>query len=111
MPGMVNGHQHLTGDPLTRSCIPDDLAPGQSIFEWSVPVHGAHTPDDDELTATITALDSLRTGVTTLIAAGTVAHPERLAAGAPAPAPRGTDDTCGRDGPTGPAPPPAAAAL
>src|SRR5579872_3261533 len=23
-PGMVNAHQHLTGDPLARSCIPDD---------------------------------------------------------------------------------------
>ena len=31
-PGMVNAHQHLTGDPLVRSCIPDLLAPGASIF-------------------------------------------------------------------------------
>ncbi|HEY9556415.1 MAG TPA: amidohydrolase family protein, partial [Acidimicrobiales bacterium] len=102
MPGMVNGHQHLTGDPLTRSCIPDDLAPGQSIFEWSVPVHGAHTPDDDELTATITALDSLRNGVTTLIEAGTVAHPERVAAGVLAAGARGTVGTWGWDVEEGP---------
>ena len=27
-PGMINAHQHLTGDPLVRSCIPDLLAPG-----------------------------------------------------------------------------------
>ena len=32
-PGMINAHQHLTGDPLVRSCIPDLLAPGASIFE------------------------------------------------------------------------------
>ena len=43
-PGMINAHQHLTGDPLVRSCIPDLLPPGASIFEWSVPLHGAHEP-------------------------------------------------------------------
>src|SRR5205085_910683 len=46
-PGFVNAHQHVTGDPLVRSCIPDLLAPGRSIFDWSVPLHGAHTPHDD----------------------------------------------------------------
>ncbi len=59
-PGMVNAHQHLTGDPLVRSCIPDDLPPGSSIFDWSVPLHGAHTGDDDELSATLTSVESAR---------------------------------------------------
>ena len=75
IPGMVNAHQHLTGDPLARSCIPDDLPPGASIFEWSVPLHGAHTEDDDRLSATLSAIESLRLGVTTVVEAGTVAHP------------------------------------
>lgn len=73
-PGYVNGHQHLTGDPLTRSCIPDNLPPGGSIFTWSVPVHGAHQPPDDELTAMATTLEGLLNGVTTSIEAGTIAH-------------------------------------
>jgi 5-methylthioadenosine/S-adenosylhomocysteine deaminase len=80
-PGYVNGHQHFTGDPLVRSCIPDDLKPGESIFSWSVPLHGAHTGDDDELSATLTTLESLQNGVTTTIEAGTVAHPDRVAKG------------------------------
>jgi len=101
-PGMVNGHQHLTGDPLVRGCIPDNLAPGVSIFEWSVPVHGAHTPDDDELTAAITAVESLRNGVTTLVEAGTVAHPARVAAGIVAAGARGTVGTWGWDVEEGP---------
>ncbi len=101
-PGMVNGHQHLTGDPLVRGCIPDDLGSGRSIFEWAVPVHGAHTPDDDELTATISAVDSLRNGVTTLIEAGTVAFPERVAAGVVAAGARGTVGTWGWDVDEGP---------
>jgi len=54
-PGLVNAHQHITGDPLARSCTPDDLAPGRSIFEWSVPLHANHTGDDDELCAQLTS--------------------------------------------------------
>ena len=79
-PGMVNAHQHCTGDPLSRSCIPDDLRPGASIFEWSVPLHGAHDGDDDEISALLCAAESLRNGVTTLVEAGTVAHPDRVGA-------------------------------
>lgn len=77
-PGMINAHQHQTGDPLAKCCIPDLLAPGESIFSWSVPLHGAHTPDDDELSARLSALASLRLGVTTVIEAGTVANPDRV---------------------------------
>src|SRR3954447_8829288 len=101
-PGMVNGHQHLTGDPLVRSCIPDLLPPGASIFEWSVPLHGAHTGDDDELSATVGAVESLRNGVTTVIEAGTVAHPDRMAAGVLAAGLRGTVGTWGWDIEIGP---------
>ncbi len=80
-PGMVNAHQHLTGDPLVRSCIPDLLPPGESIFGWSVPLHAAHTPDDDELSATLAAVEAVRNGVTTVVEAGTVAHVDRVVAG------------------------------
>jgi 5-methylthioadenosine/S-adenosylhomocysteine deaminase len=101
-PGMINAHQHMTGDPLVRSCIPDLLPPGASIFEWSVPLHGAHTGDDDELSATLGAVESLRNGVTTVIEAGTVAHPERMAAGVVATGLRGTVGTWGWDIEIGP---------
>jgi 5-methylthioadenosine/S-adenosylhomocysteine deaminase len=80
-PGLVNAHQHITGDPLARSCTPDDLAPGRSIFEWSVPLHANHTGDDDELCAQLTSAESALNGVTTIVEAGTIAFPERVAAG------------------------------
>lgn len=80
-PGLINGHQHLTGGPLLRSCIPDLLPPGASIFGWSVPVHGAHTPDDDELSATLAAVECVRNGITTVVEAGTVADIDRVASG------------------------------
>ena len=101
-PGMVNAHQHFTGDPLVRSCIPDLLPPGASIFQWSVPLHGEHTGDDDETSATLCAVESLRNGVTTVIEAGTVAHPERVAAGMVAAGIRGTIGTWGWDIEVGP---------
>ena len=101
-PGLVNAHQHLTGDPLARSSIPDLLEPGRSIFEWSVPLHGAHTPDDDELAATICAAESLRYGVTTVVEAGTVAYPDRVAAAMRRVGLRGTVGTWGWDIEEGP---------
>jgi 5-methylthioadenosine/S-adenosylhomocysteine deaminase len=101
-PGMINAHQHLTGDPLVRSCIPDLLPPGASIFEWSVPLHGAHTPDDDEMTAALCALESVQNGVTTIVEAGTVAHPERVVAAMHAVGVRGTIGTWGWDIEEGP---------
>ena len=96
-PGLINAHQHHTGDPLVRSCIPDLLAPSESIFAWSVPLHAEHTPDDDELSATLTAAQSALCGVTTLVEAGTVAHPDRVAAAMVAVGVRGTVGTWGWD--------------
>ena len=71
-PGYVNAHQHLTGDRLVRSCIPEDIDSQSSIFDWAVPVHAHHTGDDDELTATLGAVEAVLNGVTTTIEAGTV---------------------------------------
>jgi 5-methylthioadenosine/S-adenosylhomocysteine deaminase len=81
IPGLINAHQHLTGGPLVRSCIPDLLPAGASIFEWSVPIHGAHSPDDDELSAMLAAVDCVRNGITTVVEAGTVADADRVARG------------------------------
>jgi 5-methylthioadenosine/S-adenosylhomocysteine deaminase len=79
-PGFVDAHQHHTGDALVRSAIPDDLPPGESIYEWAVPLHAAHTPRDDRVSSLLTCVESLRAGVTTVIEAGTVAHPHEIAA-------------------------------
>jgi 5-methylthioadenosine/S-adenosylhomocysteine deaminase len=79
-PGFINAHQHLTGDRLIRSCIPDTLVSSEAIFDWVVPTHAAHTPDDDELSATLSLLEAVGNGITTTVEAGTVAHPYRVAA-------------------------------
>ena len=80
-PGYVNAHQHLTGDRLIQSCIPDAIDSQEAIFGWAVPVHGAHTGDDDELSAMLGSIAAVTNGITCTVEAGTVAHPERVAAG------------------------------
>jgi 5-methylthioadenosine/S-adenosylhomocysteine deaminase len=80
-PGLVNTHQHLTGDPLLQSCVPDTIGSKASINDWAVPIHAAHEAGDDEVAATLEALRCLRAGTTTIVEAGTVAHPDRVAAG------------------------------
>jgi 5-methylthioadenosine/S-adenosylhomocysteine deaminase len=101
-PGMVNAHQHLTGGPLARSCVPDLLPPGESIFGWSVPLHGAHSPEDDEMSAMLCAVECVQNGVTTVVEAGTVADAERVVAGMSAVGIRGTIGVWGWDIEIGP---------
>ncbi len=78
-PGYINGHQHVTGDRLVHSCIPDAIDSQEAIFGWAVPIHGGHTGDDDELSTTLAALEALSNGITFTLEAGTVAHPDRVA--------------------------------
>ena len=96
-PGYVNAHQHLTGDRLVRSAIPDDIDSQEAIFGWAVPIHGAHTGDDDELSATLSLVEAVTNGITTTVEAGTVAHPDRVVAAMHAVGIRGTIGRWGWD--------------
>ena len=80
IPGLVNAHQHLTGDRLLRSVIPDDLTSAAAIADWAVPSHAAHTADDDELSATLALVEAVTNGITWTVEAGTVGHPDRVLA-------------------------------
>ncbi|WP_433688942.1 amidohydrolase family protein [Micromonospora carbonacea] len=111
VPGLVNAHQHTTADPLVRSSIPDDVPAQQAIYDWIVPLHAAVTGDDDELSATLTAVEALGYGVTTLLEPGTVAHPLRVARGLRAAGIRARVGGWGWDTPGAPYALPAAEAL
>lgn len=80
LPGLIDAHQHLTGDRLLRSVIPDDLPSARAIAEWAVPSHATHTADDDELSATLALVEAVTNGITFTVEAGTVGHPERVLA-------------------------------
>lgn len=78
IPGLINAHQHLTGDGLIRSAIPDHVSMQTAVFDWVMPVHAVHEPEDDALTATLGLVESLLAGITTTVEAGTVAHPDQV---------------------------------
>jgi 5-methylthioadenosine/S-adenosylhomocysteine deaminase len=97
IPGLVNAHQHLTGDRLGRSTIPDTITSQEAIFEWAVPMHLAHSADDDERSARLALLDAASHGITFTVEAGTVGHPERVLAGYDAVGVGGTLGSWGSD--------------
>ena len=110
-PGYVNAHQHLTGDRLVRSCIPDAIDSQEAIFGWAVPIHTAHTADDDHLSATLSLVEAIGNGITCTVEAGTVAHPDRVAAAMHEIGTRGTIGRWGWDVGDGPQAAPAAEVL
>ncbi len=73
-PGLVNGHVHVTGEPLTRGFVPDDSGWYSNVFEWLIPLYNAQDEADERLAAQLAAAELLRNGVTSFIEAGTIRH-------------------------------------
>lgn len=80
-PGFVNTHVHITGDPLTRHFMPDDLKDDDKLFTWVMPRYFAHRPEDEELSALYCGLELLKGGTTTFLEAGTIRHLDHAAEG------------------------------
>ncbi|MHB8528925.1 MAG: amidohydrolase family protein [Caulobacteraceae bacterium] len=75
-PGFVDGHIHITGDPLTRGFArgaPGE-SPSQIMSRWVIPIFRAHTPADEAVSARCAALAMMRGGTTCFLEAGTVSH-------------------------------------
>lgn len=75
-PGFVDAHIHITGDPLTRGYIPDDIDAGfeDKLARWVIPRFVSQTPEDERLSAQLAALQMLRSGTTCFLEAGTIRH-------------------------------------
>ena len=73
-PGLVNTHIHVTGEPLTRGLVPDDVSFEESVWKWVSPIHAFYTPADERLSAQLSAAEMLRTGTTCFLEAGTIDH-------------------------------------
>jgi 5-methylthioadenosine/S-adenosylhomocysteine deaminase len=73
-PGLVNGHVHITGEPLTRGLVPDDVSFEESVWKWISPIHAFYTPADERLSAQLAAVEMLKSGTTCFLEAGTIDH-------------------------------------
>lgn len=82
-PGLINAHVHITGDPLTRAWLPDNIDAdfAEELTQWVLPRYYEHSPDDEEVSAELAALKMLRTGTTCFLEAGTVQYLDRVVAG------------------------------
>jgi cytosine/adenosine deaminase-related metal-dependent hydrolase len=75
-PGFVDAHIHITGDPLTRGYVPDDIDEpfGEKLAHWVIPRFLAQSADDERLSAQLAATQMLRSGTTCFLEAGTIRH-------------------------------------
>jgi len=82
-PGFINGHVHITGDPLTRGFMPDtiDYRDNDQFLKWVLPRYFAHTPQDEYVSAKLAAHEMLRCGITCFLEAGTIRNVDEAAAG------------------------------
>ena len=75
-PGFVDGHIHITGDPLTRGFArgaPDESW-SEKLSRWVIPIFRAQAPDDERVSAQCAAIAMIRYGTTSFVEAGTVLH-------------------------------------
>jgi 5-methylthioadenosine/S-adenosylhomocysteine deaminase len=75
-PGFVDAHIHVTGDPLTRGYVPDDIDEpfADKLSRWVIPRFVAHQAEDERLSAQLAAVQMLRSGTTCFLEAGTIRH-------------------------------------
>ena len=82
-PGFIDAHVHITGDPLTRGYVPDEIDAdfGEKLTRWVIPRFEAHTAADERLSARFAALQMLKNGTTCFLEAGTVRHLDAVVEG------------------------------
>lgn len=75
-PGFVDAHVHITGDPLTRGYVPDDLDEPfeEKLGRWVLPRFLAQSEAHERVSAQLAALQMLRSGTTTFLEAGTIRY-------------------------------------
>jgi len=81
VPGLINTHIHVTGEPLTRGFVPDDTPFEENVFTWLCPLYAAHTEEDERTSAELAAAEMLLSGTTTFLEAGTVRFSDAVAEG------------------------------
>jgi 5-methylthioadenosine/S-adenosylhomocysteine deaminase len=75
-PGFVDGHIHITGDPLTRGFARGgpEVSPSERLSRWVIPIFRAQSAAEEALAAQCAALAMMASGTTSFLEAGTVTH-------------------------------------
>src|SRR3546814_489805 len=81
VPGMVNTHYHITGEPLTRGYVPDSTPFEENVYVWLCQLYAVHGEADERLSAQLAAAEMLRSGTTSFLEAGTVGRSEERRVG------------------------------
>jgi 5-methylthioadenosine/S-adenosylhomocysteine deaminase len=82
-PGFIDGHIHITGDPITRGFARGgpDYSWSDKLQRWVIPIFKAQTAEDERIAAQVAALSMIRYGATTFVEAGTVIQLDAVMAG------------------------------
>jgi cytosine/adenosine deaminase-related metal-dependent hydrolase len=80
-PGMVNTHVHITGEPLTRGFVPENLEFDDLIFNWLTPMYAMYTEVEERLSAQLAAAEMLKSGTTSFLEAGTIKYVDAVVDG------------------------------
>ena len=72
VPGLVNAHIHITGEPLTKGVVPDDTDRESNVYEWLCPLYAGYEARDEKVSAQLAAVEMLRSGTTSFLEAGTI---------------------------------------
>src|SRR5262249_60888696 len=71
LPGLVDGHVHVSAEHLARGLAPDDAGPRWTP-EWALPLYAAVTPDEEHASALLSCLEMIKNGTTAFGEGGTV---------------------------------------
>jgi 5-methylthioadenosine/S-adenosylhomocysteine deaminase len=71
LPGLVDGHVHVSAEHLARGLAPDDAGPRWTP-EWAVPLYAAVTPEEEHVSALLSCLEMIKNGTTAFGEGGTV---------------------------------------
>ncbi|HEV8339027.1 MAG TPA: amidohydrolase family protein [bacterium] len=63
MPGLVDGHLHLS-EQLSRGAFPDTLTTRPWVFNWAKPVYSAMEAEDEYVATLLAGIEMIRTGTT-----------------------------------------------
>lgn len=72
VPGLVNAHIHITGEPLTKGVVPDNTDREANVYEWLCPLYAGYEARDEKISGQLAAVEMLRSGTTSFLEAGTI---------------------------------------